>query len=264
MRALGVVLPTRNSMAYLPAHLAGMAEWLDFAEEVVVVDSVSKDGTLDYIKANLSSSQSASVVPSRPVFINPGTTACKISRRNMRIFLLLVIIPITRDGLGPAFENRWRASSRCGCQSKPRFVAPDGSAVDEPFWPIDDVFKHFPDAQLKLLEGIGLYFFALMNYSTAMLEKFSEQFISHGMPGSSGLFPPIMALRATARGCWPMRRTFASVSRAKFFQRFLSIPRRIPSRNMPLPRYRTNCSRRLARLSGVARSCRRCKKISRA
>src|SRR6185437_6009820 len=53
MCALGIVLPTRNSMAYLPAHLADMAEWLDLAAEVVVVDSDSRDGTLDFIKSNL-------------------------------------------------------------------------------------------------------------------------------------------------------------------------------------------------------------------
>src|SRR4051794_30761037 len=54
MLPLGVVIPTKNSLPYLPAHLAGMREWLGLVEEVVVVDSFSTDGTVDFLKSNLS------------------------------------------------------------------------------------------------------------------------------------------------------------------------------------------------------------------
>ena len=40
-------------MAYLPRHVEGLRTWLDMAMEVVVVDSHSTDGTLDYLRANL-------------------------------------------------------------------------------------------------------------------------------------------------------------------------------------------------------------------
>src|SRR4051812_15134731 len=53
MLPLGVVIPTKNSRPYLPAHLDGLRSWLDQAEEVVVVDSFSTDGTVEYLRENL-------------------------------------------------------------------------------------------------------------------------------------------------------------------------------------------------------------------
>jgi glycosyltransferase involved in cell wall biosynthesis len=50
---LGVIIPTFNSSAYLPGHLASLDRWLDLAEEVVVVDSESTDGTMDLLRAGL-------------------------------------------------------------------------------------------------------------------------------------------------------------------------------------------------------------------
>ena len=50
---LGVVLPTRNSMALLPAHLSAMKPWLDIVDEIIVIDSFSTDGTLDLLRREL-------------------------------------------------------------------------------------------------------------------------------------------------------------------------------------------------------------------
>jgi len=50
---LGVVIPTKNSKAYLESHLRGLEPWIHLAAEVVVVDSFSSDGTVDYIRQNL-------------------------------------------------------------------------------------------------------------------------------------------------------------------------------------------------------------------
>src|SRR5437667_48674 len=40
-------------MAYLPRHLESMKEWLPLVEEVVVVDSESTDGTVEFLKKHL-------------------------------------------------------------------------------------------------------------------------------------------------------------------------------------------------------------------
>lgn len=50
---IGVVIPTRNSMAYLPEHVAGMRAWVDLVREMVLVDSFSADGTVDYVRQHL-------------------------------------------------------------------------------------------------------------------------------------------------------------------------------------------------------------------
>jgi hypothetical protein len=47
------MLPTRNCREAMPAHLEVIGKWLTQVEEVVVVDSHSTDGTLEYLKENL-------------------------------------------------------------------------------------------------------------------------------------------------------------------------------------------------------------------
>lgn len=50
---LSVVMPTYQCRRLMERHLASMAEWSDLADEVVVIDSRSTDGTLDYLRENL-------------------------------------------------------------------------------------------------------------------------------------------------------------------------------------------------------------------
>jgi glycosyltransferase involved in cell wall biosynthesis len=59
MLPLGVILPTRNSRSYLERHLDALAPWLPLAQQVVVVDSVSTDGTLEFLRANLKHANAA-------------------------------------------------------------------------------------------------------------------------------------------------------------------------------------------------------------
>jgi len=53
MLPVGVLIPTRNSMAFLPHHVKTMRRWLDLAQEIVVVDSESSDGTVEYLRTKL-------------------------------------------------------------------------------------------------------------------------------------------------------------------------------------------------------------------
>ena len=52
-RSLSVVMPTFNCAYLMERHLAGMAAWADLADEIIVVDSRSTDGTLDLIRSRL-------------------------------------------------------------------------------------------------------------------------------------------------------------------------------------------------------------------
>src|SRR5579862_7515073 len=49
MEPIGVLLPSRNSMTLLPRHFETMKPWLDDVEEIVVVDSDSDDGTVEFL-----------------------------------------------------------------------------------------------------------------------------------------------------------------------------------------------------------------------
>lgn len=48
-----MLLPTRNSMPYVRAHLERLRLWIDLVEEVIVVDSESTDGTAQYLRDEL-------------------------------------------------------------------------------------------------------------------------------------------------------------------------------------------------------------------
>ena len=46
-------MPTYNCAPLMERHVVSMAAWIDLADEVIVVDSRSTDGTLDIIQARL-------------------------------------------------------------------------------------------------------------------------------------------------------------------------------------------------------------------
>jgi glycosyltransferase involved in cell wall biosynthesis len=51
---LGVVIPTLNCARLMEAHVDSMLPWLDGADEIIVVDSNSTDGTLEILKTRIS------------------------------------------------------------------------------------------------------------------------------------------------------------------------------------------------------------------
>lgn len=50
---LSVVIPTYNCAPLMVRHLASMEKWAHLADEIIIVDSRSTDGTLDLIRARL-------------------------------------------------------------------------------------------------------------------------------------------------------------------------------------------------------------------
>lgn len=51
--SITVVIPTRNSMPEIEAHVHALNGWLHRVGQVIVVDSESTDGTFEYLQANL-------------------------------------------------------------------------------------------------------------------------------------------------------------------------------------------------------------------
>lgn len=50
---ISVIIPTYNSMSLLERHVQSVNKWSDLVEEVIVIDSHSTDGTVEYLRANL-------------------------------------------------------------------------------------------------------------------------------------------------------------------------------------------------------------------
>ena len=63
MLPISVLIPTRDCAALLPGHLRSLQAWIDLAEEVVVVDSDSKDNTVELIREGLTHARTRFLSP---------------------------------------------------------------------------------------------------------------------------------------------------------------------------------------------------------
>lgn len=138
MLPFGVVIPTKNSMKYVPDHVQTLSTWIDLAEQVVVVDSFSKDGTVDYIKKNLHHPNI--------IFVNhpPGLYASwNHGIRQLKTeycYISTVGDSLTRLGV----EHFVSAASRLQCDvlvSTPNFITEAGQPCAGPEWPMCDIVK---------------------------------------------------------------------------------------------------------------------------
>jgi glycosyltransferase involved in cell wall biosynthesis len=146
MLPLGVVIPTKNSMKYLPGHLQNLATWIDLAEQVVVVDSFSTDGTVGFFKANLKHPKILFVDHPPGLFASWNHGIRHIASEFC--YISTVGDAITRAGL----EHFVATLSRLNCDvlvSRPDFVDEAGRPCAGPEWPMDDIIQ-----RLRLQEPV--------------------------------------------------------------------------------------------------------------
>jgi glycosyltransferase involved in cell wall biosynthesis len=162
---ISVLLPTRNSLAYLPRHLESMKEWLPLVQEVVVVDSESNDGTVEFLKKHLEA-QSVRFFAHPPGLYqswNFGITQCTAKY----IYLSTIGDSITRTGL----ECLVDAAEALDCNvliSPPRIVDDQGREVIR-HWPIFQLIKALRLSSPVTLDGPETLLFALISVHQAIL-----------------------------------------------------------------------------------------------
>jgi glycosyltransferase involved in cell wall biosynthesis len=138
MLPLGVVIPTKNSMKYLPGHLENLSTWIDLAAEVVVVDSFSADGTLAYLKKNLRHPRIKFLEHPPGLYASWNFGIGQVGSEFC--YLSTIGDSITRAGL----EHLVATASRLNCDvlvSRPDFVDEAGRPCAGPEWPMDDVVR---------------------------------------------------------------------------------------------------------------------------
>ena len=138
MLPIGVVIPTKNSMKYLPGHLENLSTWIDLAEQVVVVDSFSTDGSVDYLKKNLPHPQIRFVEHPPGLYASWNFGISQITSEFC--YISTVGDSITRSGI----EHLVHEASELHCDvlvSRPDFVNEAGQPCAGPEWPIDDVIR---------------------------------------------------------------------------------------------------------------------------
>jgi hypothetical protein len=163
---IGVIVPTKNSAAFLPDHLASMREWLDLVQEVVVVDSFSTDGTPDLLRAGLAHPRLT--VTSHPPGLYQSWNHAIAQVAAKYVYISTVGDSITRAGL-QGLCNAAQVLAADVVLSKPRFVDAAGQPAPDLDWPIDDLVTTLQITQPRRLSRGEALLFALTNPNAAML-----------------------------------------------------------------------------------------------
>lgn len=133
---IGVVIPTRNCRPYLERHVAGLSPWIDLAQEVVVVDSHSTDGTVEFLRDQLRH-------PNLRFLTHPPGLYASWNFGVSQIRAKYTAIATCGDTLTRAgIESLANTIEHLGCDvliSKPVFEDSDGRSVPAPRWPVDEV-----------------------------------------------------------------------------------------------------------------------------
>jgi len=163
---LGVVLPTRNAAALLPAHLEAMQAWLPHVQELVVVDSESRDGTRDLLRAVLDH-------PRLRWFDHPPGLyqSWNFGIRQVEAefcYISTVGETITLEGLRHLCE----VMRDLACDvvvSRPEFISQEGRPMSPPRWPVHDMIETLGLTQPVALGREELFVFTLINFRDAIL-----------------------------------------------------------------------------------------------
>lgn len=133
---IGVVVPTRNCRPYLQRHVAGLSQWIDLAEEVVVVDSHSTDGTVEFLRDQLRHPNLRFLTHPPGLYASWNFGISQI--RSKYTTIATCGDTLTRAGI----ESLASGIGHLDCDvliSKPAFEDPEGRPVPAPRWPVDEV-----------------------------------------------------------------------------------------------------------------------------
>jgi glycosyltransferase involved in cell wall biosynthesis len=156
MHSLGIILPTRNSMAELPDHLRSLDSWIDLAQEVVAVDSQSTDGTREYLQGHLKHPHFRLLDHPPGLYASWNFGISQIRRRY--VYISTIGDTVQREGLLALLE----AIERLGCEvlvSPPDFVSPHRTDKRVPRWPIHEMIGEMHLAAPQALTPVAATFY---------------------------------------------------------------------------------------------------------
>lgn len=181
MLPLGVVIPTKNSMPYLQEHLANLSAWIDLAEQVVVVDSFSTDGTLEFLKQKLCHRNIRFVDHPPGLYASWNHGIREISSKYC--YISTVGDSITRSGIMHLINT----ATHLHCDvlvSRPEFVNEVGHSISGPQWPLDEVIEALRVNEPKLLDPIIMVACTLKHTGGAMTGSCgSDLFLTRALQG---------------------------------------------------------------------------------
>jgi hypothetical protein len=155
MLPLGVILPTRNSRPYLEAHLSALAPWLSLAQQVIVVDSESTDGTVDFLRANLKHPNTAFLT--HPPGLYESWNFAIAQLKTDFTYISTIADTITRAGLEHLVQHIQSADVII---SPPAFRDEQNQPLPDLRWPIHDLIADLKITAPQALDKWTAFFFA--------------------------------------------------------------------------------------------------------
>jgi glycosyltransferase involved in cell wall biosynthesis len=143
-----------------------MGEWLANVEEVIVVDSASKDGTLDLLQQQLRHPRLR--ILQHPPGLYQSWNYGIGQLRARYCYISTVGDSITLSGLEHLAETLSTLDADAAV-SLPRFVDLQNGPLNSPGWPIEDIITSLRLSQHCRLEGAKLFLFALVHFRGALL-----------------------------------------------------------------------------------------------
>ena len=163
---IAVLIPTRNSGALLPGHLQSLREWVDLAEEIVVVDSHSHDGTQEMLRAGLSHPRVTFLTHPPGLYQSWNFGIQNVSAKY--VYVATVGDPISRRGIQHLYEVAEEFQSDIVI-SKPDFIGAAGQPLPGDHWPIDVILNGLKIERPQLLSTAELFVFTASNPWGAVL-----------------------------------------------------------------------------------------------
>ncbi|MCX7887717.1 MAG: glycosyltransferase family 2 protein [Verrucomicrobiae bacterium] len=155
---IGVVIPTYQSMPLLPAHVESMTPWLSQVREIVVVDSYSTDGSLEYLKRCLRHPNVRFFHTPRGAHLSFNYAVAQL--HSPYTYFSTVGDSISLDGLNHLYSVATKLDADV-VVSPPSFVFDQVTPKSLPVWPPHQICKQFDLREPTVFTGLSLYLIAL-------------------------------------------------------------------------------------------------------
>ena len=200
---LSVVLPTYNCAPLMPRHLASMDAWADLADEIIVVDSRSTDGTLELIRARLRHPNIRIIERDRGLYEswNEGIAATT----GDWVYISTAGDTIEREHLLHLHELGERANADVVI-SPPRFVDENGVSLTDMSWPPHRIIASHSGGQPFTLSQMAAGLLAFTHFPSSVLGS-SASNLYRGEALRNRPFP--VNFRGAGDTIWMMRSAFS-------------------------------------------------------
>ena len=163
---IGVVIPTLDCLPRLGGHLDQLREWSDQVEEIIVVDSYSRDGTVELLRQRLRHPLLS--IASHPRGLYQSWNHGVAQLRARYTYISTVGDSITAAGL----QHLLAAAESLACDvviSRPTFVGPQGKPVPQWTWPVHRLLSRQPLSQPTMLDPRDAFLISALNSPAGML-----------------------------------------------------------------------------------------------